>query len=82
MGFYSELQMEIDDYEAWHAVKASSRAVELCTKKVHAERKMRDLARKIKQLEPGSVLTKEHLLKHCSDIKEIFVSAELVKLTA
>ena len=82
MGFYSELQMEIDDYEAWHAVKASSRVVELCTKKVHAERKMRDLAWKIKQLEPGSVLTKEHLLKHCSDIKEIFVSAELVKLSA
>lgn len=37
---------------------------------------------KIKQLEPGCVLTKEHLLKHCSDIKEIFVSAELVKLSA
>lgn len=39
MGFYSELQMEIDDYEAWYAVKASSRVVELCTKKVHAQRK-------------------------------------------
>lgn len=82
MGFYSELQMEIDDYEGRHDVRAGSRTVELCTKKVHAERRMRDLAWKIKQLEPGSVMTKEHLLKHCSDIKEIFASAELVKLSA
>lgn len=82
MGFYSELQMEIDDYEVRHDVKAGLRAVEFCTKKVHAERRMRDLAWKIKQLEPGSVLTKEHLLKHCSDIKEIFASTELVKLSA
>ena len=82
MGFYSELQMELDDYEARRGVKASSQAVEFCTKKVHAERRMRDLAWKIKRLEPGSVLTKEHLLKHCSDIKEIFASAELVKLSA
>ncbi len=82
MGFYSELQMELDDYEAHRDVKASSQAVEFCTKKVHAERRMRELAWKIKQLEPGSVLTKEHLLKHCADIKEIFASAELVKLSA
>ena len=82
MGFYSELQMELDDYEARRGVKASSQAVEFCAKKVHAERRMRDLTWKIKQLEPGSVLTKEHLLKHCSDIKEIFASAELVKLSA
>lgn len=82
MGFYPELQMEIDDYEVLHAVKASSRAVELCTKKVQAERRMRNLGWKIKQLEPWSVLTKEHLLKHCSDIKEIFASTELVMLSA
>lgn len=82
MGFYSELQMELDDYETRHGVKASSQAVEFCTKKVYAERRMRDLVWKIKQFEPGSVLTKEHLLKHCFDIKEIFASAELVKLSA
>lgn len=80
MGFYSELQMELDDYEARRGMKASSQAVEFCKKKEHAERRMRDLAWKIKQLEPGSVLTKEHLLKHRSDIKEIFASAGLVKL--
>ena len=70
MGFYSELQMELDDYEARRGVRASSQAVEFCTKKVHAERRMRDFAWKIRQLEPGS------------DIKEIFASAELVKLSA
>ena len=28
MGFYSELQMELDDYEAHRGVKASSQAVD------------------------------------------------------
>ena len=41
MGFYSELQMELDDYEARRGVRASSQAVEFCTKKVHAERRMK-----------------------------------------
>lgn len=33
MGFYSEFQMELDDYEARRGVKASSQAVEFYTRR-------------------------------------------------
>ena len=78
MGFYSELQMEMDDFEVRHVRKADLRAAEICTKKVHAERRMRELTWEIQQLEPGNIWTRGQLLKHCIDIKTIFSSAEMI----
>ena len=67
MGFYSELQMALDDYEMRYDRKAD---LDLFTKKVHAERKMNELT----YLMRNHACTKEQVIQRCDDIKAILLS--------
>ena len=74
MGFYSELQMELDDYEARYGRKADWKALDSCTKKVHAERKINELTWRVNNLILSSTYTREQVIQHCIDIKSILLS--------
>lgn len=74
MGFYSELQVELDDYEARYGRKADWKALDSCTRKVHAERKINELTWQVNNLVPSSTCTREQVIQRCIDIKSILLS--------
>lgn len=71
MGFFSELQMELDDYEVISGRRPDCFLIERCTKKVHFERRLNELAWYVMHMEPGKTWSKKQVLKHCLEIRSI-----------